>query len=75
MINDVLFEQRSKGEIWRIQSTEYKGRPVAHIRKWYRDEDGKLWPTGTGVGFPPDRLHDLHQALTEWAKDNPRKSP
>src|SRR3546814_16784594 len=72
MMDGVLFEHRSNGEIWRIHTAEYEGRPVAHLRKWYRGEDGELRPTKTGVAFVHDRLHDLYQALTEWVKDNPR---
>lgn len=64
MSGAVLFEQRHRGNLWRLEVVEHDGRTFANWRKWY-DANGTWKPTRDGCTFPLDRLRDLADALAE----------
>jgi hypothetical protein len=64
------FELQKNGDVWRLEASEFQGRPVVNWRKWYRTEVG-LRPAKAGVVIPLGRLRELaatllaiHAALT-----------
>ncbi len=61
----MLFEQRHRGEVWRLEVTEHQGRTFANFRKWFWSGD-TLKPTREGVTFPLDRLADLAGAAGDY---------
>jgi len=65
MTGHILFEQKHRGDVWRLEIASYQGRDFANWRKWYPD-DGELKPTRTGLTIPLQRLPDLHAALAEY---------
>jgi len=67
-----LFEQRQRGEVWRLEVTEYQGRTFANFRKWFWSGE-TLKPTREGVTFPLDRLADLGDAIGDYlaSRSNP----
>lgn len=65
MTGHILFEQKHRGDVWRLEIASYQGRDFANWRKWYPHE-GELKPTRTGLTIPLQRLPDLHAALAEY---------
>lgn len=61
----VLFEQSQRGEVWRLEVTEYQGRTFANFRKWFPSGD-TFKPTREGVTFSIDRLADLAGAAGDY---------
>lgn len=62
MSGAVLFEQKHRGHIWRLEVITYKGKTFGNWRKWYAA--GDEWkPTREGCTMPLERLSDLTAEL------------
>ena len=61
----ILFEQAFRGDVWRLQLSEHRGKAKVNWRKWYRDGD-TLRPSQSGCTMPPERLGDLTAALMAY---------
>lgn len=61
--NILLFEQRQRGDLWRLQLSTYKGRTAIDWRKWYRDDEGVEHATRQGVKISLERQPDLLAAI------------
>lgn len=67
MENLVLFEQKSRGHLWRLEITTYKGRTFGNWRKWFWSETS--WkPTREGCVIPLERLPELEGALSDCVR-------
>ena len=58
----ILFEQPHRGDVWRLQLSEWKGEQRLNWRKWYWSGD-ELKPGKEGCTIPVERLSDLTAAL------------
>lgn len=70
VIRDI--EKGSRGEVIRIEVTEYKGNYFLNLRIWYTDKDGELKPTQKGIAVSPELYDDLKEAILsaeDWLKD------
>ncbi len=56
---------KSRGEVIRVEITEYSGKKLLNIRIWYTDKEGKLAPTKKGVALNIEQFDDLKNALAE----------
>jgi hypothetical protein len=70
MTDTFLFEQPYRGDVWRLQVANHRGKLFVSFRRWY-DAAGELRPTKDGVTIPLERLPELHVALGEWLAVNP----
>ncbi len=62
MENHVLFEQKCRGHLWRLEITTHQGRTFGNWRKWFWSET--QWrPTREGCVIPLERLPELGQSL------------
>jgi transcriptional coactivator p15 (PC4) len=61
--NILLFEQRQRGDLWRLQLCTYKGSTAIDWRKWYQDDEGAVRATKQGVRIPLERQPDLLAAI------------
>jgi transcriptional coactivator p15 (PC4) len=61
--NILLFEQRQRGDLWRLQLCTYKGSTAIDWRKWYQDDEGEVRATKQGVRIPLERQPDLLAAI------------
>lgn len=70
VIRDI--DKGSRGEVIRVEVTEYKGNHYLNLRVWYTDKDGELKPTQKGIAITPDLYEDLKSAVIsaeEWIKE------
>ncbi len=70
VIKDI--DKGSRGEVIRVEVTEYKGNHYLNLRVWYADKDGQLKPTQKGIAIPPDLYYDLKAAILDaqsWLED------
>lgn len=56
---------KGRGEIIRVELSEYKGSTFLNIRVWYTDKEGEYKPTQKGVSFTLDQFEDLKKAIEE----------
>ena len=68
--NVLLFEQRQRGDFWRLQLATYRGNTAIDWRKWYLDDDGELRATRQGVRIPLERLPELGDAIATYLASN-----
>ncbi|NNC73164.1 MAG: hypothetical protein HKN78_09865 [Sphingomonadaceae bacterium] len=75
--NILLFEQRQRGDFWKLQLCTYNGNTAIDWRKWYLDDEGVMRATKQGVRIPLERQPDLLAAIEACQlKDAPdRHSP
>lgn len=69
VIRDI--DKGSRGEVIRVEVTEYKGNHYLNLRVWYTDKEGELKPTQKGIAITPDLYEDLKDAVLEaedWIK-------
>ena len=59
------FWANRKGETLRVTLSEYEGRPICDLRRYYTSADGKLLPTRKGIALSINRLPDLEAAITK----------
>lgn len=70
----LLFEQKHRGHMWRLEITTYKGRSFGNWRKWYLC-DAEWRPTREGCIIPLERLTELTLALESHSIQSAIKSP
>ena len=56
---------KSKGEIIRIEITEFNGAQLLNLRVWYQTENGEYAPTKKGVTFQWGQMAQLSEALKD----------
>ncbi|MBE7412474.1 MAG: transcriptional coactivator p15/PC4 family protein [Leptospiraceae bacterium] len=56
---------KGKGEIIRVEISEYKGKSYLNLRVWYTDKEGELKPTQKGIAIPPELYEDVKTAIIE----------
>ena len=56
---------KGRGEVIRLEISEYKGKKYVNIRTWYTDLEGKLSPTKKGVALTSEQFQLLKSAFVE----------
>jgi hypothetical protein len=56
---------KGKGEVIRVEVSEYKGKKFLNIRVWYTDANGDLKPTQKGIAIPPELFTELKEAIDQ----------
>ena len=56
---------KGKGEVIRVEVSEYKGKKLLNIRVWYTDAEGQLKPTQKGIAINPEHYEKLLDAITK----------
>lgn len=56
---------RGRGEVLRIEVSEYKGKKNLNLRIWYTDKDGNLKPTQKGVTISPESYEEFKEAILQ----------
>ena len=64
-MNVPIFEQRHRGDVWRLEVSTHEGRTFGNWRKWYLDGE-TLKPTRQGVTIPLERLEKLLTGLEAY---------
>lgn len=59
---------KSKGEIIRVEITEFNGAHLLNLRIWYPTENGEFAPTKKGVTFQWNQMTALSEALRSAEK-------
>ncbi len=77
MTRAILFEQKHRGHLWRLEVSSHNGRTFANWRKWFPDDAG--WkPTREGLTFPLESLWTLTADLMAYhglpAPERPEKA-
>jgi len=56
---------KGKGEIFRVEISEFKGKHFVNIRVWYTDPNGEYKPTQKGVAIPTELFPQIKEAILE----------
>jgi hypothetical protein len=56
---------RGRGEVLRIEVSEYKGKKNLNLRIWYHDKEGNLKPTQKGVTISPESYGEFKEAILQ----------
>ncbi|MCW7496324.1 transcriptional coactivator p15/PC4 family protein [Leptospira levettii] len=56
---------KGRGEVIRVEISEYKGQTFFNIRVWYTDSNGELKPTQKGIAIAPTLVSELKEAIEE----------
>lgn len=56
---------KGRGEVVRVEISEYKGATLFNVRIWYTDPSGEYKPTQKGISISPDLVPMLREALEE----------
>ncbi len=56
---------RGRGEVLRIEVSEYKGKKNLNLRIWYTDKEGNLKPTQKGVTISPESYEEFKEAILQ----------
>ncbi len=67
----ILLEHVYRGDVWRIEVSDYQGRQFVNFRRWYRDADGELKPSRDGFTCPVERLAELLAAILAFLDGKP----
>lgn len=59
---------KGKGEIFRVEISEFKGKSFLNIRVWYTDANGEYKPTQKGIAIPPEFYPQIKEAILEAEK-------
>lgn len=66
-----LFEHLHRGDLWRFEVTEHRGRTFANWRRWFKS--GDEWkPSRQGCTFPLERLPELGEAVADYLRQSER---
>lgn len=57
--------ERPRGEVLRVEISEYKGKKNLNIRIWYTDKEGNLKPTQKGVTVSPEDYEEFKKAIEQ----------
>ncbi|MCZ8154874.1 MAG: transcriptional coactivator p15/PC4 family protein [Leptospira sp.] len=56
---------KGRGEIIRVEISEFKGQTLFNIRVWYTDANGEYKPTQKGIALSPSIISELKEAIEE----------
>lgn len=56
---------KGKGEVIRVEVSEFKGKNLLNLRVWYTDEAGELKPTKKGITISPELYEEVKKAFIE----------
>ncbi|MCB1158600.1 MAG: transcriptional coactivator p15/PC4 family protein [Leptospiraceae bacterium] len=56
---------KGKGEVIRVEVSEYRGKKLLNLRIWYYDENQELKPTKKGIAISPDLFEAVKEAFLE----------
>lgn len=54
---------KGKGEIIRVEISEFKGKKLLNLRVWYTDANGEYKPTQKGIAIPPELYEQVREAI------------
>jgi hypothetical protein len=54
---------KGKGEIIRVEISEFKGKKLLNLRVWYTDANGEYKPTQKGIAIPPELYDQVKEAI------------
>ena len=54
---------KGKGEIIRVEISEFKGKKLLNLRVWYTDANGDYKPTQKGIAIPPELYEQVKEAI------------
>ncbi len=54
---------KGKGEIIRVEISEFKGKKLLNLRVWYTDTNGEYKPTQKGIAIPPELYEQVKEAI------------
>jgi hypothetical protein len=54
---------KGKGEVIRVEVSEFKGKKLLNIRVWYTDAQGEKKPTQKGITVAPESYEELKLAI------------
>jgi len=54
---------KGKGEIIRVEISEFKGKKLLNLRVWYTDANGEYKPTQKGIAIPPELYEQVKEAI------------
>lgn len=56
---------KGKGEIIRVEISEFKGKKLLNLRVWYSDANGEYKPTQKGIAISPELYEQVRDAINE----------
>ena len=62
----VLFEQRYRGHLWRLEIADHAGRRFGNWRRWFLNDEGEWQATRQGCTIPLERLEELQDGLRAY---------
>lgn len=65
----ILLEHVYRGDVWRIEVSDFQGRKFLNVRRWYYDGD-ELKPSRVGFTAPLERLAELLAAILDFLDRN-----
>ncbi|TGK03173.1 transcriptional regulator [Leptospira langatensis] len=54
---------KGKGEIIRVEISEFKGNKYLNLRIWYTDSEGEYKPTQKGIAIPVGLYAEVKDAI------------
>ena len=54
---------KGKGEIIRVEISEFKGKKLLNLRVWYTDANNEYKPTQKGIAIPPELDDQVKEAI------------
>lgn len=54
---------KGRGEVIRVEVSEFKGKKLLNIRIWYTDAEGEKKPTQKGISVAPELYEELKNAI------------
>lgn len=54
---------KGKGEIIRVEISEFKGKKLLNLRVWYTDANNEYKPTQKGIAIPPELYEQVKEAI------------
>ncbi len=66
MEDKVLLDiEKTRGEVIRVEVSEFKGKKLLNIRTWYTNDAGELAPTKKGVTLTYEQFQKLQTILPQ----------
>ncbi|HOK32544.1 MAG TPA: transcriptional coactivator p15/PC4 family protein [Limnochordia bacterium] len=65
----VIELEKGRGQVVRVQTTQYAGYQLIDARIWYEDEDGEWKPTRKGVALAPWLACQMAQAILQLVEN------
>ena len=73
--NRILFEQRYRGDLWRLEIAFHKGSARGNWRKWFRDDEGNWRATKEGCTIPLERIPELAGSISAYLEQKALSAP